>query len=457
VSPDRGKRTARRGSSSSRLRDARRSGLAIFAALLVALFAIVAIAQGIGRPDVPSNAIAVVEEVPGEPITVTDCHGDEVQDDPGTITRAEFDCAMRQTASDAQLPAVPEPGSPQYDQIREAAIGDLLDAAWLRGEASEQGITATEREIDAELQQTVSQSFPSCRDGGDPFECKELRQFLEARSLVEADVMRILELQVLSSELQQQITEQTPSVTAQEVEDYYEDAPEQFTLPASRDIRVVLNRDRAKVEEAKARLEADDSDQSWRAVARELSTDPVSKANGGLRQGLTEGLLEEPLNGQVFAASTEEIVGPVQTPIGFYVFQVEKVSPERTQELSQVQTQIRSQLAQVAEQETIQGFLDDFQSAWQARTICAEDFLVERCSNFVGSGHPGNASPACYEEDPEGGRPESCPAPVTPSSPALPGSVSVIAPQGLRLAQRPRPEGLQELQAPSLPGAGAAP
>jgi hypothetical protein len=456
VSPDREKRTARSGPWTSRLRGAHRNGVAIFATLLVALFAIVAVAQGIGNPNVPSDAIAVVEEVPGEVSTVTDCHGDEVEDDPGTITRAELDCALRQTAADAQLPRVPKPENPQYAQIRDAAMGDLLDAAWLRGEASEQGITVTEREVDAELEQTVSQNFPSC-GGGDPFECRELRQFLEARSLVEADVMRLLELQVLSSELQDQITQQAPEVTAEQIEDYYEDAPEQFTLPASRDIRVVLNRDRSKVEEAKSRLEADNSDQTWRAVARELSTDPVSKANGGLRQGLTEGLIEEPLNSEVFAAPEGEIVGPVQTPIGFYVFQVEKVSPERTQDLREVQAQIRSQLAQLIQQESIQSFLEDFQSRWHSRTICADDFLIERCSNFVGSGHPQNASPACYEADPKGGRPEACPAPVTQSSPALPGSVSVVAPQGMRLAQRPRPEGLQELQAPSLPGAGAVP
>jgi parvulin-like peptidyl-prolyl isomerase len=456
VSPDRRKRTVPSGAWTSRLGGAQRTGVVIFAALLVVLFAIVAIAQGIGRADVPSGGVAIVEEVPGEVTTVTDCHGDEVEDDPGTITSAELDCAVRQTAADAQLPSVPEPGDPQYPQIREAAIGDLLDGAWLRGEADERGITATQREVEAELQQTVSQNFPTCR-GGDPFECKELRSFLEARSLVEADVMRILELQVLSSELQQQVTQQAPSITAEEIEEYYEASQEQFTLPPSRDIRLILNRDRSQVEEAKTRLEADDSDQNWRTVARQLSTDPVSRASGGLRRGLTEGLLEEPLNSQVFSAPQGEIVGPVRTPIGYYVFQVERVSPERTQELPEVQAQIRSQLAQLAEQQTIQSFLDDFQSRWRARTICADDFVVERCSNFEGSGHPQNAAPACYEAEPKGGRPEACPAPVAQSTPAIPGSVSVAAPQGMRLAQRPRPAGLRELQPPSLPGAGAAP
>jgi PPIC-type PPIASE domain/SurA N-terminal domain len=438
------------------LRDNRRRGLLIFAALLIALFAVVAIAQGIGRPDVPSNAIAVVEEVPGETRTVTDCHGDRVEDDPSTITRAEYDCALRQTAARAGLPRVPEPDDPQFADLREAAIGDLLDTAWIRGEASEQGITATEGEIDAQLEQIVSQNF-RCPSGEDPFQCEEFRQFLERSSFSRSDVIQRVELQILSTELQSRITQDAPEVSADQIEDYYEDAPDQFTLPASRDIRLVLNRDRSKVEEAKSRLQSDDSDQSWARVARELSTDPVSKANGGLRQGLTEGLLEQPLNEAVFSASPGEIVGPVKTPIGFYVFQVEKVSPERTQALNQVQAQIRSQLTQSAEQEAFSSFVDDYGSRWQARTICAEDFLIERCSNFVGTGHPQNVSPACYEADPQGGRPQDCPAPVSQAAPALPGSVSVIAPQGQRLSQRPRPAGLQELPTPGLPGAVGSP
>jgi hypothetical protein len=451
VSPDRGKSKSRIAGWRSQLRDNRRRGLVIFAMLLIGLFAIVAIAQGIGRPDVPSDAIAVVEEVPGETRTVTDCHGDRVEDDPGTITRAEYDCALRQTAARAGLPRVPEPDNPQFADLREAAIGDLLDTAWIRGEASEQGITASQGEIDAQLEQIVSQNF-RCPSGEDPFQCEEFKRFLERSSFSRSDVRQRVELQVLSTELQSQVTQEAPDISADQIQDYYEDATEQFTLPASRDIRLVLNRDRSKVEEAKSRLERDDSDQSWRTVARELSTDPVSRANGGLRQGLTEGLLEEPLNQAVFSAPQGEIVGPVKTPIGFYVFQVERVSPERTQALNEVQAQIRSQLAQSAEQQAFQSFVDDYGSRWQARTICAEDFLVERCSNFVGSGHPLNVSPACYEAEPER-RPKDCPAPVTQSVPALPGTISVIAPQGQRLPQRPRPEGLQELPTPGLPGA----
>lgn len=426
--------------------------LMLFAALLVALFAVFAVAQGIGDPDVPSGAVAVVEEIPGETVTVTDCNGDRVEDDPGTITEAEFDCALRQTAARSGLQQVPKPGEAQYEDLRQAAIGDLLDTTWIRGEAADQGITISQRQADAELDQIVTQNF-RCPNDGDPFECPEFNRFLEQSSFSRDDVLRRVELQVLSTDLQQKITEAVGPVPREDIGEYYESAEEQFTLPATRDVRLVLNRNAADVEQAKAELEQDSSDASWRRVAKELSTDPTSKDNGGLRPGLTEGLLEEPLNSEIFAAAKGEIVGPVETPLGSYVFEVIETMPERTQELEEVQAQIRSQLAQQGQQTAFSQFVDDYGGKWLSRTVCASGFVIERCSNFTGSGHPETAPPTCYQESPRGGRPEACPAPVGQLVPALPGTVSVLAPQGQPLPQRPRPAGLQPVPEGGLPGA----
>ena len=69
--------------------------------------------------------------------------------------------------------------------------------------------------------------------------------------------------------------------------------------------------------------------------------------------------------------------------------------------------------------------------------------MIERCSNFKGDGHPASAPPGCYEADPKGGLPKACPAPVAQVAPALPGSVTLLKPQGERLPQRPRPGGPQ--------------
>lgn len=434
----------------------RRLALLVFGALLVLLFAGFAVAQGIGDPDVPSDAVAIVEDAPGDQGTVTDCHGDEVDNDPGTITDAEFDCGLQQTAARTGLDKVPKPGEPRYDDLKEAAMGDLLDMIWIQGEAEERGVEVTQRQVDAELERIVTQNF-GCKTGQDPFACKGLQQFLGTSHFSEDDVLERVKLQLLSTELQKQVTDDVPPVTGGDIEEFYEAAEEQLTVPASRDVRLVLNRDKAKVEEAKARLEEDDSPESWNEVARDLSTDVSSKDNGGLRPALSEGLIEEPLNSAIFESAKDEIVGPIKTPLGWYVFEVVKIKPERVQPLNAVRSQIKSQLTQTAQQDAFRAFIDDYGSKWQSRTFCASGDVIDRCANFSGSTRPPNAPPACYEADPKDGRPEACPAPVIQLTPALPGTVSLLVPRGVALPQRPRPVGLKPTQEATLPGASGVP
>jgi hypothetical protein len=258
-------------------------------------------------------------------------------------------------------------------------------------------------------------------------------------------------LQLLSDQIQQGVIADAPQPSASQIEGYYEAAEEQFTTPASRNVRLVLNEEKQKVEQAKQQLEQDDSDQTWNRVAKQFSTDDASKDNGGLRENLSEGLVEEPLNSRIFAAEQGEIVGPVKTPLGWYVFQVEEITPEEVQPLDQVRSQIRSQLAQQNQQTAFESFIDDYFSKWQARTFCADGYVIDRCSNFKGEARPPDAPPACYQANPRN-EPESCPAAVQQLVPALPGTVSLLTPTGQQLPQRPRPAGLEETPAAGLPG-----
>jgi len=139
-------------------------------------------------------------------------------------------------------------------------------------------------------------------------------------------------------------------------------------------------------------------------------------------------------------------------------------TPESVQELKTVESQIQSTLAQQAEQEYFAGFVSTFNTQWTQRTFCASGYVIERCANFKGSGHPTTAPEGCYEANPKGGLPEACPAPVFQLIPALPGTVTPLEPKGKPLAQRPRPpgeekeegaEGLPEGAIP--PGAEEAP
>jgi hypothetical protein len=145
----------------------------------------------------------------------------------------------------------------------------------------------------------------------------------------------------------------------------------------------VLNPDRAKVVEAKEQLEEDSSDEAWQRIAREFSTD-TSKSQGGLREDLSEGLVEEPLNTEIFDAEMGEIIGPVRTPLGFYVFELDKVEPARTQTLDEVEAQLKQQLSQQLDTETKEQFLLEYEIRWVARTVCAEGFRFGSCDNANG-------------------------------------------------------------------------
>jgi len=399
-----------------------RLALVVFGALLVALFAGFAIAQGIGEPSVPSGDVALVESVP----------------DGNTVSEAEFDRALLQQAAQGGQKEAPKPGDEKYEELKEAALTEMLDRIWIKGQAEELGIAVTPKQIASELQQIKDQNFKSEA---------EYEKFLKTSKFTKEDVLDRVELQLLSTQIQEAITNSAQTVTDAEVEEYYDAQLEtQFTTPESRDVRIVVNEDEGKIEEAKAELEKDSSPASWKKVAEKFSEDPTTKSKGGLQVGLTEELLQSQpeLQAAVFDSPTGTVAGPTPVEGKFFISEVQKLNPAKVQSLKEVTGQIKSQLTQQLQQEFFSEFVAGYQSKWEARTYCAEDFLIERCANYKGDGRPPSAPPACYEADPKGPAPKDCPALVQQPAPAIPGSVTGSEPQGERLPQRPRPEGLKE-------------
>jgi len=427
---------AKKGQTSKSVAAGRqRLTLVVFGVLLVALFLGFAVAQGIGAPSVPSGDVAKVVDVSSE---------------LGEVSEADFKRALLQKAAEGGLKKAPNPGEDKYEELKEAALSELLDTIWLQGEAEELGIEVTPKQIETELEQIKDQNFKTEA---------EYEKFLKTSRFTPEDVLERVKLQILSTQIQEQMTGLAPAASDGEIEDYYENELEtQFTEPATREAHVIVNEDEAKIEKAKAELEEDNSPASWKKIAAEVSEDPNTKSQGGLQAGLTEELLQSQpeLSDAVFGNDPGVIVGPVPVAGKFFVTEVVKLKPSKTQGLKEVRAQIKSQLDQQLQQEFFADFVADFESKWVSRSFCADGFLVPKCSNYVGSGHPSSAPEACYEADPKGGLPADCPAPVQQPAPALPGTVTEVNPQGERLPQRPRPVGLKEA-APELglPSEGA--
>jgi parvulin-like peptidyl-prolyl isomerase len=419
VSPDQGRRgtTGKGGGGNARGPAAtRRLGLIVFAAAFLVLFVVVAISEGVGDPSIPSGDAILVENTPG---------------DVGEVSKADVEHAIETTTAQSGEKQPPKPGDPKYEEAKEEAEKFLLEGIWIQGVADEWGVEATDREVTKKLNEIKKESFKSEA---------EFQKFLKESHYTPADIDSRVKTQVLSEKLQEQLKEKTPKPSQAEIEDYYEAAKAtQFTQKPSRDVRVVLNRDEKKAEEAFDAVSSDNSVKNWSTTATKYSEDPTTKSSGGLRKEVPEGTLEEPVDAAVFGAPEGRVEGPVEVPGGYYVFEVVNSTPESVQDLKTVEGQIQSTLAQRLEQEYTTNFVSGFTDEWTSRTFCASGYVIERCANFTSGGHPASAPPACYEADPKGGPPEACPAPVFQLVPAMPGSVTPLEPQGKPLAQRPRP------------------
>src|SRR5262249_23773695 len=162
-----------------------------------------------------------------------------------------------------------------------------------------------------------------------------------------------------------------------EVEAFYEANKTQFEQPESRDVRLILNKDQNQVNAAKAALEKDDSPASWNKVAKQFSTDEASKDRGGLRQGVIKGQGDVTFDDQVFGAPAKQLVGPFKTQAGYYLIEVENVTPAQTTPLSQAASQIRQQLAQQKQQDVASDFQADFVDKWTQQTVCAPAYVID--------------------------------------------------------------------------------
>jgi hypothetical protein len=375
----------------------------LFGATLVLTVAIVAAAVGVGHPSVGSNDVAVIDDdsinVPGL-----------VED--GVISKANFNRFLIQTAKQSGVQTVPQPSDPQYKQIKDQAMQTALQIAWIVGEANKRGLTFTDTEVNQSLQQIKSQF-------------KTQAEYVKARDqagLTEADVVERAKLQLIQNRIQQDIQNSAGDVSTSDAQKYYDSHKDQFTQPAKRTIRIVQNKDAHQINLAYQALRTDSSDANWKKVAAQYSTDPTSKDKGGLRTDVVPGSFQQPLDDDIFKAPLHSIQGPVITPTGNYVFEVETATPEHVQGFNDttaaaaggatgtVSAQIKGQLKSQLQQEALTTFGTHFRDYWTNLTQCGSDYLVTGCDNFNGGSE--SCDPAKLAPSQPGQQGGGCPAPV---------------------------------------------
>lgn len=393
-----------------------RLALALSAFFVLAIGAVFA---GCGN-SVPGNGVAKVSDTPGDGVITTEDFnhwmtiaanrsGQTPGSDPIPVPDPpDFTKCIANKKKTAPKPAKGQPKTTdaqykaqckqEWEGLRDQVLGFLLAAQWVKGEAEEQNITVSKKDIDKAFAEQKKQAFPKEAD---------YKKFLKESGSTEADIRFQLEVEQLQQKLVAKITKGKDKVTDQQVAAYYKKNKEQFATPETRDLLVVLTKTKEQAEKAKAALDRGDS---WAAVAKRYSIDEASKDQGGKLQGVTQGQQEKALDDAVFAAKKDVTGGPVKTQFGYYVYRVTKITKKDQQSLKEATPTIKSLLASQNQQKALDEFVKNYRKKWKERTNCKEGYVIQDCKNAKAPKTNTATTPA----QGQGGQPTPTPQPQAP-------------------------------------------
>ena len=87
-----------------------------------------------------------------------------------------------------------------------------------------------------------------------------------------------MKIQILSTKIQEELGEGAGEPSKSEIEEYYEEAKAtQFTTPPTRDVRILIAKNKKDAEAAKAALDKDNSAESWKKVDQKILRNAVAE------------------------------------------------------------------------------------------------------------------------------------------------------------------------------------
>ena len=169
-------------------------------------------------------------------------------------------------------------------------------------------MTVTDEELQTRLDELKEQFF----DGDDA----KYQDELEKQGLTEEQVLKDLRTRMLSEKIFEQVTSEV-EVTDADIQAYYDENQTQFEQPASREVRHILVKEKAKADDIHQQLE---NGGNFAKLAKQFSTDPASKNEGG-KFTAQQGATVAPFDEVAFGLETGELSEPVKTQFGWHVIE----------------------------------------------------------------------------------------------------------------------------------------
>jgi len=292
----------------------------------------------------------------------------------------------------------------QYKSLQQEVLGFLISSSWVLGEAESLGVKVSDKEVKKEFEKIKNTQFPKAA---------EFEKFLATSGQSVSDLLLRVKLNLLSSKIQKKVAQGKGSPTKAEIAKYYKENQSRFGTPEKRAVEIILTKTEAEAKSAKQEIEGG---KSFASVAKSKSTDPTSKANGGLLPEVVKGEEEAALDKAIFSASKNVLSGPIKTPFGFYVFEVKSTTPGSQQSLAQAESSIKQQLTATGKQTALSKFVKEFKKKWMGKTECRASYMVADCKGYKAPKTPAGLSTGAGTAVPQTSTPpQATKVPVTPT------------------------------------------
>jgi parvulin-like peptidyl-prolyl isomerase len=337
---------------------------------------------GSGDEDVPTNGVAKIGDTV---ITATAfehqldqaARGQSGNGKPIAYTPPDFEACIAAKRRSSGVPEGQKGKSEDdlrkeceqdYRRLRTDAMEQLIQREWVERAAAKRNVDVTPAEARKELETQKAAAFKTER---------EYKDFLLTSGRSEADLLNEMRVSLLQRKLGKRVTAGKVKVTDPEVQRYYDDNKKTFGKPERRSIRIVVAKNEERAVAAKRAL---DAGEGWPAVAKKYSIDKDSAAKGGLLTDLSE-TGDKKVDAELKQARIGTISEPAKTQFGWWVYEVEKVTPASVPPLADVRKQIEATLKQQEQQKLLDDFARDFREEYRGQTVCADDYKVASCGN----------------------------------------------------------------------------
>jgi hypothetical protein len=248
------------------------------------------------------------------------------------------------------------------------ALGVLIEAQWINGEASRQGVTPSG--------DAVSKAVAGRKEANG---VSEFDAALHASGQTVGDVELEARTELAAAAIGHKLAAQAAQTTAAEVASYYEHHRKLFTEPEERQTELIENLPSPAAASALVRRIGTGDAFKKRAFKEAV----VRAASGAPSPGDIPNLSDA-----IFAAPQGVVSRPTKLNRTWTVFIVRKIVPPRLKPLASVRRQATSRLILQRHQQLFTSFEREYRARWRARTSCTAGYVVPRCAQYSGPQRP---------------------------------------------------------------------